>query len=86
MLGHSNKQTRPISRFRWVGALAFLTSGVALFAGATFKVSGTGLLVLLYASLSLVTVAALLFGIDWLHRLITKKRTSNDERERIAGR
>lgn len=40
---------------------------------------------LLYASLSLVTVAVLLFGIDWLHRLITK-RTNNDERERIAGR
>lgn len=80
---HSNNQANPISRLRWAGALAFLAGVAALFAGAAFKASGTGLLVLLYASLSLVTVAVLLFGIDWLHRLITK-RTSNDERERIA--
>lgn len=85
MPGHSNNQVRPISRLRCAGALAFLAGVTALFAGAAFKASGTGLLVLLYASLSLVTVALLLFGIDWLHRLITK-RTSNDERERIAGR
>lgn len=85
MRGHPNHQARPISRLRWAGALAFLAGVAALFAGAAFKASGTGLLVLLYASLSLVTVAVLLFGIDWLHRLITK-RTSNDEHERIAGR
>lgn len=85
MRGHPNHQARPISRLRWAGALAFLAGVAALFAGAAFKASGTGLLVLLYASLSLVTVAVLLFGIDWLHRLITK-RTYNDERERIARR
>lgn len=73
MPSHSNNQVSPISRLRWAGALAFLAGVAALFAGAAFKASGTGLLVLLYASLFLVTVAVLLFGIDWLHRLITKR-------------